>query len=698
MAMPDRSPSSLSRLFAPRSIAVVGASAQPAKAGYQMLKSLGGFPGRLYPINPKAEEILGHRAYPALAALPEPVDLAVLVIPAEAAIAAVREAGACSAGAAILVSGGFADLGAKGQALQDELVAAAREGDLRLLGPNTSGFIAPGRLVCATFAPGAEEIAAGDIAIVCQSGGVNIALSFLAHRERLGLSLAVGLGNAADVGAADVIEYLAGDPQTTAIALHLEGIDHGRRLFAAIRAASAVKPVVALPVGRTDIAAFARSHTGKLMGSYALTRAMLVQAGAVVVDSTGELIDAAHALARVRLRPIRRAGVGIVTGQAGPGLMMSDTLNAAQVSVPPLAEPTMVRIAALLPPLTYIQNPVDTGRPSASFGNVLAAVAGDRAIDALLVYALHEPEALDAPRVIGEARRTLAQPIVFGTGAAPAGAWQTMATLEAAGVPCFTAPDRAARAMRALVDDASGQARMTSEHPTRPQPARPLGPAPLDEAEAKALLAASGFTIPVHRVARTHAEAHAAFKALHHPVAVKALDRAILHKTEVGGVHLHIATEDVLTGALRQIDAIPGASQGRQYLIEEMAPPGVDLILGARHDPSFGPTVLVGLGGTAAEAFADVAMRLAPPSLADAEEMLDELQARRLLDDWRGAPRVDRLRLAQAIQALGRLIAGHPEIAEFDINPLRATADGRLLVLDALIVLGPRTPAIAAES
>ena len=650
-----------------------------------MLKSLAGFAGRLYPINPKAEEILGFAAYSSLKSVPEPIDLAILTIPAEACAMALADAGESGVGGAMIVGGGFADIGEVGRVRQDELLTIARAGGVRLLGPNTSGFIDPSRGLCATFAPGAETLAPGNMAIVAQSGGINLALAFIAQREGIGVRLAVGLGNAADIGAVDVLAYLAQDTATTAIALHLEGVSDGRRLYETLREATRVKPVVALPVGRTAIGEFARSHTGKLLGNFALTRAALSQAGAVIVDTADDLIDAASALASARLKPKRRPGVGIVTGQAGPGLLIADTLNAANVAVPALAEKTVARIREKLPPLTYMRNPVDTGRPGETFASVLEVVAQDAAIDALLVYALHEPDALDARRVLAAARETQGKSIVFGTGAAPDGALATMAELRSAGVPSFGAPDRAARAMRALVADADAAARNAGNDPSLPSPRGRIGHAPLDEAAAKALIAAVGIAAPRHIVCASHAEARKALDKLGGPAVVKILNAAILHKTEVGGVHIGIADHRALARALAAIDAIP--SGPHRYLVEEMAPPGVELILGARRDASWGPSVLVGLGGVTAEALGDVAIRLAPLTRADAEEMLGELRGRALIDGWRGAPAVDRAKLVDAIIAVGAMIAAYREIAELDINPLRATDDGRLLALDALVAL-----------
>ncbi len=675
----------LARLFDPASIAVVGASASQDKAGFQILKALESFSGTVHPINPRGGAILGKRVFTCLSEVPDPIDLVAIVLPARHSVAVIEEAAAVGAGAAFMVSGGFRETGAEGAILEAEVLAACRAGGLRLLGPNTSGFLRPARGLACTFLPAAAEIAPGTIGIIAQSGGINLTLAMMAHAEGLGISLAAGLGNAADVGAAEAIDYLAGDPRTRAIVVHLEGVADGRALFEAVAAAAAVKPVIALPVGKTDLGGFAQSHTGTLMGSYMLARSALVQAGAVVVEGLADALDAAHALSLGRLAANRNPGIGILTAQAGPGLLMTDTLKSAGLRIPELAAPTVERIAAHLPPLTHMSNPVDTGRPDAGFGDVLRLVAGDAAIDAVLCYALIEDATLDPVAACAAARKGGMQPMVFGTSGVPDRVAAVIGALRAAGIAALPAPDRAARAMRALAEDARGRAR------ARPPPrdgrdVPPLGPAARDEDAAKTLIAGCGIAVPRGRACTGRAEALAAFEALGKPVVVKVLDPRILHKTEAGGVHLGIETEDAL---IRALDSIAG----ERWLIEETAPPGVELIIGARNDPSFGPTVLLGLGGVAAEAIGDVSARLAPLGEDDIEEMIESLAGRALLGPWRGAAAPDRSAIVRAVLAVAALVTARPEIAELDLNPVRAYPDG-LIALDALVVLQPADAAI----
>lgn len=675
---------SLESLFRPRSIAVVGASAARGKAGNAMVRSLRDFPGDLYPVNPRADVIEGRQVYPSLAAVPAPLDLAVLVVPPPAVPAVLREAGQVRAGAAMVCAGGFGESGAEGAALQRAATAVAREHGIRLLGPNTSGFMNPPDRVLANFVPDVSRLRPGPVSFVAQSGGVNLALSFLADEAGVGIRLGVGLGNAVDVSFPDVLDHLADDDETRAVGLHVEGVADGRALCDAVRRLAEHKPVVALKVGRSDVADFARSHTGALTGDFALTRAALRQSGAVVVDDPTELVDAVQALAHVRLPPRRRAGVGVVTGQAGPGLIIADTLRSADVSVPQLRPPTVQRLSGLLPPVTYQRNPVDSGRPEETFPEVLRTVASDPGVDLLLVYALEEPDAVDPVEALG--RSGIAVPVLFAGGGLRDALDERREALAAIDVPLYRAPERAARAARAVAADAAARHRLVGcPGPAVPgPPPRRLGPAVLDEDRAKAVLEEAGLRAPVRRVCDTRNGAHAALRELGAPVAVKVCDPALSHKTDVGGVHLGIRTARDLDDALDAIDRIaPGRSV--RYLVERQAPPGPELIVGGLRDPSFGPVVLVGAGGTAAELVARSALRLAPLGRDDVEEMVCSLPAA-LLRGHRGARPVNTAEVVGAVLAVSSVLTTYADVVELDVNPLRLTDEGPL-ALDALLVL-----------
>jgi acetyltransferase len=527
--------------------------------------------------------------------------------------------------------------------------------------------------------PGAAAVPAGPVAVVAASGGINHALAFLLAEAELGISLAVGLGNAVDVTAADVLTHLAEDEATRAVALHVESVADGPALITAVRALTARKPVVALVVGRNDVAEFARSHTGALATSWRTARAALRAAGAVLVDDERQLVDAATALSSLRLNPIADPGIGVVTAQAGPGLLHIDGLRGRGVAVPALTDATQAALAELLPPLTFQANPVDTGRPDPGFGQVLTTVAADPGIDLVSVYALSEPDTLDLPAAVEAAGLG---PVVVGLGGPPDQVVPQRQALRKLGVPALGSPTGLTVAVTALVDDARARARKDADTP-RARVAVTVQTLDLDEDEAKTLLGELGIDTPPRRACADRAAAHRALAELPAPVAVKLLDATVTHKSDVGGVHLGIRDPAGLDAAVDALESI-GATR---FLVESMAPAGVDLIVGASRDPVFGPIVLVGLGGVVAEALADVAVAPAPLSVREAAALADELAGRALLDGFRGGPVADRTALGAVLATLGDLLADHPEIEDVEINPLRVTADG-LLALDAVLTLG----------
>jgi acetyltransferase len=682
--------SSLDPLFAPRSVAVIGASAAPGKLGHAALQALSGFSGDVYAVNPRAAGPIERRpTFASVGEIGAPIDLALLCVPPQFTPDAIAECVQAGVRAGVLFTGGMAETGADGAELQRRITDTARAGGMRLLGPNTSGFLHPTAGVTMSFAPAVERIGPGPLGIVAQSGGVNLTLAWMAHAQGVGVSLAVGTGNAADVGPVDVLGYLAEDERTRAIMLHLEGTEDGRGLVDAIAAITPHKPVVALKVGRSDVAEFAASHTGALTGAWQLARSALAQAGAVVVDDTMQMLAAAHALAHRRARPSRSPGVGLVTGQAGPGLLVTDALRSAGVSVPELAPQTVAAIGDLLPPITFQRNPVDTARPDATFGAVTRLVADDPAIDVVAAYAIHEPTSLDPVQALETVTEL---PVVFITAGPEPELSETARLLEARGVAVIREPERGAQALAALVADARSRARR-SESIAAPAGSVAVGRAALDEAAAKDVLDRLGIQTPARRVCATREEAHAALGELPAPLVVKILHADATHKTELGGVKLGVRDAAGLDAALDALDAI--GLEGARYLVEETASEGIELILGGLRDPSFGPAVLVGVGGVAAEALQDVALRLAPLTRADAEEMLGELRARDLLDGHRGLPAADRSALADALVAIGELLVANDHVREIDVNPVRITAAG-LVALDALIATDAATQAAHA--
>ncbi|CAM5694936.1 acetate--CoA ligase family protein [Streptomyces griseorubiginosus] len=670
----------LEALFAPRAIAVLGASATPGKLGAAMAASLASFPGPVMKVNSGRPD-LDRGFFPtvgeAAGSYGITPDLVVSCIPAAVTADALREAAAVGARAALVCAGGFAEAGGDGALHQQALTEVVRDTGIRVLGANTSGFLVPHRRLTASFVPGAPDLEPGPVAVVAASGGVNHALAFALAEAGVGLRLGVGLGNSLDVTQADVLRHLAEDDGVRAVALHVETAAEGRRLTEAVRRLTDRVPVVALVVGRSDIGDFARSHTGALATSWRVTRTALRQAGAVLVDDERDLVDAVTALSRVRLPAHPRAGVGLVTAQAGPGLLLTDDLRSHGVQVPPLVERTVKELRELLPALTYLNNPVDTGRPSPTITQIVERVSEDPGIDVTAVYGLLEPTTVDLPAALTAARTATA--LVAVVGGPVEQARRTRRELGEAGIPCAATPASGSVMVRALVEDAAARTRLeavvtTSDAPTLPPPG------PVDEHTAKGVLADLGIRTPVRRVCADPAAAHAALDELGGSVVVKILDADILHKTEVGGVQVGIRTHEELDEALARMPVSPA------LLVEQMAPAGPELIVGVRRDPVFGPVLALGAGGTAAEILGDVSLRLAPLSENEAHAMLDELATRQLFLGARGATPVDRARLTHVLRALASL-AADDAVAECEINPLRVLPDGDVVALDAVLLL-----------
>lgn len=685
----DTRRANLARLFKPRSIAVVGASADSAKAGSQALKTLSRFPGKLVCVHPRETEIQGFTCYPSFSDLPEPVDLAVLAIPAQHCVKAAAEAAERGVGGVFIVSGGFGETGAEGAKLQDALGEICARTGLRLLGPNTSGFVNPAAGCIASFVPGVDTIGTGHVSVVAQSGGVNLSLGYLLDRLGEGVSIAAGLGNAVDVGTRDMLDLLAEDENTRAIALHLEGVTDGRALFETLKRVTQRKPVAAVVAGRADIGEFAVSHTGNLIGSRERTVAALTQAGAVVVDTLDELAQAAAVLSRRRLPPKAANAMALITGQAGPGLLITDALKASGISLPELGPATIKKIEALLPPMTFIKNPVDTGRPGPGFPDIVRAAAEDESIDAVLVFGISEPSVLDPATALRPAEQATGKPIIFGTLGPAKDLEMAHDDLAVLGTPMAIGPDRLALAGVALDADARHQWRLSHAARTTLSTVREQLTGPFDESAAKQLMRSYGIAAPRSVLCKTREAALAAFGDLQKPLVIKIAAEDVPHKTEVGGVILNVRDEQSFSAALDRIAAIPTKTPNR-VLIEEMAPEGVELIVGAVRDPSWGPCVVIGLGGVQAEAVSDSVVGLAPLSEADAAVMLEALRGKKLLDGFRGLPKCDRTAIASVAIAVGQLLLDHPEIAEVEINPLRVN-ETSAVALDALVVFGEKS-------
>lgn len=431
----------LQHLFRPDGIAVIGASRTEGKMGYEAMANAIKFDGRVYPVNPSSDgTVFGEPFIDSVTDIDERVDLALLAVPPTVVPDVLAECGKAGVGGAVIYAGGFAEAGEDGELLQRRVVEVAVEHDIAVLGPNTSGFVAPAAGLLASFAGGIERLKPGDVTILAQSGGVAHQLAFHALREGRGIATMVGLGNRANVGFKEAIPYFDADPETEAIILHVEGTDDGRALLETCRASET--PIVAYKVGKADVGEFAESHTGALTGDHELYTAGFAQYGVPTVESTTMLFDAGLALAKAPAPD--GPNVGVVTAQAGPGIIIADRIQRSGGQLPSLTEETGDRLGEILPGITYAANPVDTGRPMPEFGEVVEAVASDEHVDIVLVYELYE-EALGFPLdVLDGLSERVGKPVLFATEGPAASMDEDLGALRELGVPAFTSPERGA--------------------------------------------------------------------------------------------------------------------------------------------------------------------------------------------------------------------------------------------------------------
>jgi acyl-CoA synthetase (NDP forming) len=677
----------LSPLFAPRAVALVGASADAMAWGGWLAGTLdvpGGPP--LHLVNRRGGELAGRPLHPSLSALPQTADLAVLAIPADAVASVIDEGLAAGTRAFVVIAAGFAENGADGRTAERALVERVRAAGGALVGPNCLGVYEAALKLNAT----GFDARPGPVAFAAQSGNLAIELGGLLDQHGLGYSRLVALGNAADVSVADVLWSTAEHDDTRLAACYVEDTRDGRALVAAVRRVAERKPVLVLAAGRSAAgAAAAASHTGALAAPWRVLQAALEEAGARLVHSLGELADAAAAL--LGAPAVHGRGVGIVSDGGGNGAIAADLLTDAGLDVPALDTATVAALQHEIPS-GRVSNPVDLAGAGerdvlafARIGETLLAAPG---IDMLLLtgffggYATYDEATgvreVEAARRLAAARELSGRPLLVHTMHAHQPAIRALA---AAGVPVYDRLDTAVRAMGHLPARTIAPLRDPMPAPDLLLPRVPA------YHHARALLEACGIPLCEGELATTATEAGAIARRLGGPLVLKLVAPALLHKTEARAVVLSVAPEDAEAATadlLRRLAAYAPAG----VFVERMAPAGgVDLIVGARRDPSFGPVILVGAGGIHAEALGDVALALAPAHPSQVECLLRGLHVAPLLVGDRGTPPVDLSAVARVAVALGDLLCGRPDLAEAEANPLRADEHGAL-ALDARVVAG----------
>jgi acetate---CoA ligase (ADP-forming) len=700
----------LKSFFEPHSVAVIGASTNPSKLGYAVLKNLvdGGYSdrGAVFPINPSANEILGHKAFPSVLDVPDHIDLAVIVIPYQHVPQALRTCGEKGIPAVIIISAGFREAGSEGLERELELIDIAREYNIRLIGPNCLGVIDTFTPLNASFAAGTPP--KGPMAFMSQSGALGTAVLDIALAGRLGLSKFASLGNKADVSEIDLLKAWVDDENTRAILIYNEGLPNGTEFIQVSREITRRKPVVAIKSGVTQAGSRAvASHTGSLAGSEQAYQAAFKQAGVLRAESMQDLFDIALALAYQP--PLMDDNIAIVTNAGGPGILATDALERAGLSLARFEYETIHALEQFLPDAASAANPVDVlGDAMADrYRFALETVAADPNVGGIMVLAT--PQAMteieETARAVADLADGTEKPILacfMGEARMNAG----IDILTARGIPNYPFPERAANAIRAKSDYRQIQARAEpnySQFEVEKEKVQSLFERVEEEErnsigdyEAKDILTAYGFKIPKSEIADTPEKAVEISQSFGYPVVLKIASPDILHKTDVGGVRVGLSSEQEVRDAFdlmmyRTQRYLPEA-RVLGCLVQEMVPKGgLEVLVGMNRDPQFGPLVTFGLGGIYVETLKDVTFRIAPFSIQEARQMLGEIRAHALLDGVRGQPAVDKDAIVDALLRIGQLVQDFPEIVELDINPLIVYPQGRgAVAIDMRLVLAAK--------
>jgi acyl-CoA synthetase (NDP forming) len=706
-------PRDLLALFRPRSIAVVGASDDVTRIRGRLLAQIlrSGYAGQVYPVNPARDTVQGLRAYPSIAALPLPVDLALIAIAAPAVEQALRECAGRGIRAAMIHSAGFAEEGPEAARMQGKLGAIARSSGIVVAGPNTVGFLNVTEPLAATFSPAIDfaalermrcERRSDRIAIVSQSGGLGFALFNRGLRRKLAFSYVMNTGNEADVDAAEAAAFMVEDPGTRVVLLFLESVRDGTRfLSVARRACELGKTMIAAKIGRSPAGTrAAASHTASLTGADAVYEATFRRWGILRAHDQDEMLDMAAAAATGRIPAGRR--VGIVTISGGVGGWLADALVAAGLDVPEFSADLQARVRSYLPSYGSAFNPIDITAQALENDHRLRSVetlcASDE-IDAVMVVSslAADPRLSLEKKGLRAAIAATPKPVFFYTYPLPSES--ALADLSEIGAPCYTSLTGAARAMAALRELAEHRIATPDVAMEPPPAAREKALAILDgagpvlcEYEAKRILAAYGISIPPEELAHTPEEALDAARKLGFPVVLKIQSPDLPHKTDVGGVALGIADEAWLRAAWNKIKDEIGIRAPRAQiigvLVQRMAEPGLEAIAGIVSDDTFGPQLVVGLGGIFVEVLADTAMAPAPVGPVEASMLIGRLRGAPLFGSLRGRKPRDLAAFAELAARLSSMAADLRErIVEVDINPLLVHEHGGgVTVLDALMV------------
>lgn len=709
--------SRLEKVLRPRSVAIVGASKSETKRGFQAIRTLidDRYEGFVYPINPKEEYILGHRCYPSIADVQADIDMALIVTPAKTVPSILEECGKKGVSGAVIIAGGFREVGQTGRQLEEEMLAVAKRNKIRIIGPNTSGML---NLVDNLNLVGLRQVPKGNIALLSQSG--NMALSIITEaklKSRKGFSYYIGIGNEADIRFHEYLEFFRNDPHTRAILMYVEGMRDGRQFLQQARLTTQEKPIILLKSGRSTIGKrSAGSHTGALAGISEVSKGAFERAGIVVIESSDELFPAAETLSSCP--PLRNNQVAILADGGGHATIAADILTDFGIQIPPLEQRTQDRLRKLLPSAASVVNPVDvaggTDTDPSLFADCARILLKDPHIGGLLLvglfggYGIRFAESLslkeeDAAHQMGKMTAKSKKPIVIHSlysSARP----HSLNLCRYYNMPVYDSLDVACKGMAVLSQYGnylkSYQAKTNfvlnpgAKYKSRVEPilaaARKDNRLNLLENEAKQLFRIHGGPVEDLYLANSAKEAVEAGEAINRPVVMKIISPDILHKSDAGGVMVDLKGDTQIRQAYNQL-----ITNAKQYnpqanikgvLVEPMAQEGIEIIIGTKIDEQFGPIIMYGLGGIMVEILKDVTFRVLPITRLTARIMISETKSAPILNGVRGTPPYDQKALVNLLLLVSDIVESYPDIQEMDLNPVILHHEGATIV-DARIIL-----------
>ena len=676
----------LDKFFNPKSVAIVGASRQKGKVGYEILHSMieAGFPGAIYPVNSQADEVEGLKCYPSLTAIGQVPDLAVVVVPAKVVAAIIQECATLGIKAVVVITAGFKEIGEEGRKLEQQMLQIARQAGIRIIGPNCLGLIVPANKLNASF--GGTLPAVGSTGYMSQSGALLAAILDMANANGIGFSKLVSIGNKADVDEIDIIEAFANDDDTKVIAGYLENITDGNTFVRIAEQISQKKPILLMKAGVTAAGAkAASSHTGSLAGSETAYEAVFERAGVIRCFSIKSQFDFAQGFA---YQPLPKgASVAVITNAGGAGIMAADAIEKQQLTFAKLTDETQKKLASKLPAAANFHNPIDVLGDALPdrYEFAIDVVLDDPNVDAVLI--LLTPQAMTdatgtANAIVNVLKRKPGKP-VFACFLGAEKVANGNAILRDNKIPQYDSPEAAVLSIKVMVNYVRWKARpkrivklfSVNRHKVETILQRNLrqGTRQIGEAESKEVLEAYGFVTPKDAVANTAVQAANIADQIGYPVVLKIWSPDIIHKSDIGGVKVHLENaQEVMDAFDLMMFRIPKKLPNAKILgvlVQQMCGGGKELILGMNRDPHFGPLMMFGMGGTMVEVMHDVAFYLAPLTAEEAKQMLVSTKTYKMLTGARGQKGVDIDAVAEGLQRLSQLVTEFPEIQEMDINP-----------------------------